>query len=86
MNPLITSSQMYFSRFIMALMEDSGWYVPNYAYAEPYYFGRDAGCAFFSGACTAFPQWYCASSINDGCMADYSAPGICAASTGTSSS
>eukprot|EP01084_Bolivina_argentea_P165405 287356_1 len=36
MNPTIWGSSHYYSKFTLALMEDSGWYIVNYEYAEPY--------------------------------------------------
>ena len=43
--------QQSFSAFTLALLEDSGWYVPNYAYADPYWFGQGQGCGFLTEAC-----------------------------------
>ena len=34
------------SEFSLAFLEGSGWYVPDYSYAEPYYFGQGQGCGF----------------------------------------
>eukprot|EP01084_Bolivina_argentea_P253787 426442_1 len=82
------SRQEYFSQFTLALMDDSGWYVINYEYAEPYHFGRNAGCDFFDGDCinkkthkSNFPHYYCDSQLDDGCNVDYSAPSTCYYST-----
>jgi len=40
------------SEFSLALLEGSGWYVPDYSYAEPYFFGQGQGCSFISGSCS----------------------------------
>ena len=40
------------SEFSLALLEGSGWYVPDYNYAEPYFFGQGQGCTFISGSCS----------------------------------
>ena len=35
-----------YSRITMALMEDTGWYLPNYDMADELKWGRDLGCDF----------------------------------------
>ena len=45
--------QQKISQFALALLEDSGWYVPNYDYAEPYYFGQGQGCGFLLNSCNS---------------------------------
>jgi len=40
------------SEFSLAVLEGSGWYMPNYTYAEPFYFGQGQGCAFLYNDCT----------------------------------
>jgi len=44
-------NQQRISQFTFALLEDSGWYVPNYNYAEPYHFGQGQGCGFLFNKC-----------------------------------
>jgi len=39
------------SEFTLALLEGSGWYVPDYKYAEPFWFGKGAGCDFLTKKC-----------------------------------
>ena len=40
------------SHITLALFEDSGWYMPNYTYADEYngnhshWWGKERGCAF----------------------------------------
>jgi len=41
------------SEFSLALLEGSGWYVPDYNYAEPFYYGRGQGCGFVNEKCGA---------------------------------
>eukprot|EP00484_Ammonia_sp_Unknown_P025292 CAMPEP_0197046844 /NCGR_PEP_ID=MMETSP1384-20130603/22459_1 /TAXON_ID=29189 /ORGANISM="Ammonia sp." /LENGTH=180 /DNA_ID=CAMNT_0042478687 /DNA_START=40 /DNA_END=579 /DNA_ORIENTATION=+ len=83
MTPSIATGQYYYSKFMLALMEDSGWYLPNHAYADPFYFGYQAGCAFLTGQCvdstthdSNYPQWWADFSSDRGCHADYSAPAL----------
>eukprot|EP01083_Nonionella_stella_P015131 42353_1 len=84
MNPITYSQQSYYSQFTLALMEDSGWYAVNYEYAEPYAFGKNAGCSFLSDECidksthtSRFPTYYCHSFSDNGCNADHSVASAC---------
>ena len=38
-------------RITMALMEDTGWYLPNYAMAEELKWGKGLGCDFAMKSC-----------------------------------
>ncbi|UYV62458.1 LMLN [Cordylochernes scorpioides] len=40
-----------YSRITLALMEDTGWYLPNYAMAQPLEWGRNLGCDFAMKSC-----------------------------------
>jgi len=40
-----------YSRITMALMEDTGWYLPNYAMAEELKWGKNLGCDFALKSC-----------------------------------
>jgi leishmanolysin-like peptidase len=40
-----------YSRITMALMEDTGWYLPNYDMADDFKWGRDLGCDFAVKSC-----------------------------------
>ncbi|KAG8200700.1 hypothetical protein JTE90_022316 [Oedothorax gibbosus] len=40
-----------YSRITLALMEDTGWYVPNYAMAQELKWGRNLGCDFAFKSC-----------------------------------
>jgi len=40
------------TQFSLGLLEASGWYVVDYDYAEPYYFGQGEGCNFINTKCS----------------------------------
>ena len=40
-----------YSRITMALMEDTGWYMPNYELADDLKWGRNLGCDFALQSC-----------------------------------
>ena len=40
-----------YSRITMALMEDTGWYLPNYDMADDFKWGRNLSCAFALNSC-----------------------------------
>jgi hypothetical protein len=67
------------SEFSLALLEGSGWYTPNYDYAEPYFFGQGQGCSFVTGTCSTnngkFDD-YCSTS-NRGCAPHGRGGGSC---------
>jgi hypothetical protein len=41
------------TEFSLSVLEGSGWYMPNYTYAEPFYFGQGQGCNFLYADCAA---------------------------------
>jgi hypothetical protein len=41
------------TEFSLAMLEGSGWYIPDYSYAEPFFYGKGEGCAFISGTCSS---------------------------------
>jgi len=47
---LVIYEQNY-SQFALALLEGSSWYVPDYSYVDPYFFGQGQGCNFLKGTC-----------------------------------
>jgi len=56
MNEYMSSGVMYqqrISEFTLMVLEGSGWYAPDYGYAEPYYFGQGQGCNFLRQSCAA---------------------------------
>jgi len=47
-------SQMQMSEFTLALLESTGWYVPDYAgYADTFAWGQGQGCGFLTGSCSS---------------------------------
>jgi leishmanolysin len=40
------------SQFSLALLEGSGWYVADYDYAEPFFYGQGQGCDFINSQCS----------------------------------
>jgi len=47
-------TQMQISEFSLAVLESTGWFVPDYdGYADPYYWGQGQGCTFLTGACSS---------------------------------
>ena len=56
--------QQSYSQFTLALLEGSGWYVPDYDYADPYWLGQGNGCNFLFGKCSSnyFDEWCSGSS------------------------
>jgi len=71
------------SEFSLGVLEASGWYMPNYTYAEPFYFGQGEGCNFLYQDCAA-PSFdfeeFCQGSSR-GCTAVGRGGGICATDT-----
>jgi len=64
------------SELSLALLEGSGWYVPDYSYAEPYFFGKSQGCSFVTGtSCSSYDE-FCSTS-NRGCAPHGRAGGYC---------
>jgi len=76
------------SEFSLAFLEGSGWYVPDYDYAEPFFFGQGQGCDFFetsgSSSASKFDE-YCSggergcanSGVGGGrCMSDSKSDGL----------
>jgi len=60
--------QMQFSEFTLALLESTGWYVPDYSYADTFAWGQGQGCSFLTGSCnTAYPE-FCSSSARSCAM------------------
>jgi leishmanolysin len=66
------------SEFSLAMLEGSGWYVPNYDYAEPYFFGQGQGCGFISATSSSASKYdeFCTSSSR-GCAPQGIAGGSC---------
>jgi len=71
------------SEFSLTVLEASGWYQPNYTYAEPYYFGKGQGCNFLYQNCSSKSfsfEEFC-TGTDRGCTAAGRGGGICAPDT-----
>jgi len=76
MNEMMTASEIAdarLSEFTLAVFESTGWYEVNYDMAEPFYWGKDKGCAFYMEACydknTSTPNFeeFCSPLAEYGC-------------------
>lgn len=77
MAAVYTGSTQYVTALTLALLEDSGWYVPNYGVAQNSPFGLGVGCDFAEEECLQnglVPEWATVTFCNDaqhiGCSAD----------------
>jgi len=71
------------SEFSLSVLEGSGWYMPNYTYAEPFFFGKGQGCNFLYQDCTAQTfnyEEFCTGSTR-GCSPVGRGGGICSSDT-----
>ncbi|XP_041481325.1 uncharacterized protein LOC121428627 [Lytechinus variegatus] len=50
MNGMLTAVRV-FSRITLAVMEDTGWYIPDYSMADKLNWGKDLGCDFLLKSC-----------------------------------
>ena len=66
MSPVIGAVPEVFSSLTLSLLEDSGWYIPNYKQAQVSPFGHLAGCDFLDKPC-----------INQGTIPPYSKGYFC---------
>jgi len=68
------------SEFTLAVLESTGWYVPDYSFAEPNHFGAGQGCGFVNNKCsssnTQFDE-FCGRSGERGCFASGLSGGKC---------
>jgi hypothetical protein len=68
------------SEFSLAVLDGSGWYDPDYSYAEPFFFGKGEGCNFLYKTCTSstfnFDE-FCDNSGTRGCTPVGRGGGIC---------
>jgi len=53
MTGTVNTAQSVYSRLTLALLEDSGWYYPDYSRAQALSWGRGAGCEFATQSCMA---------------------------------
>jgi leishmanolysin len=80
---IMTSGQLNgrrLSEFTLAVLEGTGWYSPDYSYAEPNHFGAGQGCGFVNNKCsssnTQFDE-FCGRSGERGCFATGLSGGKC---------
>jgi len=59
----------------LAFLEGTGWYSVNYAYAEPYFYGKGQGCSFVTSTSCSFDE-FCHTS-NRGCSPTGRGGGSC---------
>ncbi len=76
-NPSLTFS---FSRLTMAVLEDSGYYQPNYTRAHDLIWGKNMGCNFVQ-RCenwnTKKQGYFCSQNMESGCTHDLRSKGFC---------
>jgi hypothetical protein len=81
-----------FSQFSLALLEGTGWYSPDYTYAEPTTWGKNKGCTFFDTTCVnsvtklANFEEFCSPLTGKGISWTYRGYGTCVADTLSTSS
>ena len=68
-NPLV-------SNFTLKLLEDSGWYTPDYSFAEPFFWAKGAGCGIVNGEC-GLHGGTCKTKGEEGCFYDFSFQATC---------
>ena len=78
---VVSGQRPRLSNFTLAFLQDTAWYVPQYAAAEPLAWGTGAGCAFVTAATCAKLRnasgFFCANSSAVTCTADNLAVGAC---------
>ena len=77
----VASERPVLSAVTLALLEDSGWYYPNYSMAEHLAWGYKKGCPFVTNRCsTGWPTgegYFCSVQGEAGCSYDRTAIGSC---------
>ena len=53
---LSDDAREYYSVFTLALLEDTGWYLPDYDLADKMEFGAGNGCPFTENQCSNIQQ------------------------------
>jgi len=77
------SSAPVLSNVTLALLEDSGWYFPNYEFGERLVWGENLGCDFVQAKCeNGWPKeeaagYFCTEKDKEGCTYDRTARGLC---------
>ena len=71
------SNDRALSAITLGLLEDTGWYIPDYSVAEPFSWGKGEGCGFAQDTCDTFgPEYFCAPTAR-ACNADRTAAASC---------
>jgi len=69
------------SEFSLALLEGSGWYMPNYTYADSFYIGQGQGCGFLYTSCSSNAilnyDEFCETTSSRACAGVGVAGGVC---------
>eukprot|EP00163_Fabomonas_tropica_P004486 TRINITY_DN1395_c0_g3_i1.p1 TRINITY_DN1395_c0_g3~~TRINITY_DN1395_c0_g3_i1.p1 ORF type:complete len:946 (-),score=84.42 TRINITY_DN1395_c0_g3_i1:96-2933(-) len=65
------------SPITLGLLQDSGWYYPDYSKADDYRWGRGAGCTFTDGTCDKWGEQYFCTQSGVGCTHDRKYLGVC---------
>jgi len=69
------------SEFSLAVMEGSGWYMPNYTYADPFFAGQGEGCGYLYTSCSSNDIYnyneYCPTSGSRACGNVGVSGGVC---------
>ena len=88
MAAVYTGSTQYVTALTLALLEDSGWYMPDYSIAQNSPFGLGAGCEFVQEKCiqqSRVPKWaagtFCDNGKSVGCTPDKKLIAYCDIST-----
>jgi len=73
------------SEFSLAVMEGSGWYMPNYTYADPFFVGQGEGCGFLYTSCSSSDIFnyndFCQTTSSRGCGIVGVSGGVCSTDT-----
>eukprot|EP01107_Rhizomastix_libera_P000018 TRINITY_DN10037_c0_g1_i1.p1 TRINITY_DN10037_c0_g1~~TRINITY_DN10037_c0_g1_i1.p1 ORF type:complete len:653 (+),score=114.53 TRINITY_DN10037_c0_g1_i1:35-1960(+) len=75
-----SSSQLpQYSKFTLAVLEETGWYQADYSYADPFGFGYHKGCDFVMKTCSkaTWGSIFCTTNGALSCTPDRSGPGSC---------
>ena len=70
------------SEFVLAVLEGSGWYKPDYSMAEKMTWGKGKGCGFYDGPCvdkggmSKFSE-YCTPLTQKGCSFNHRGKAFC---------
>ncbi|CAK75566.1 unnamed protein product (macronuclear) [Paramecium tetraurelia] len=65
------------SEFTLALLEGTGWYLPNYTYAQIFGWGKDDGCTLTTGACSVVYEEFCKVKDQSGCSNNFNSVSGC---------